>query len=133
MSDFVSTYPAARKPHACDLCDSGIRPGERYRRAVGFEGGTARTWKECLWCERVAGAYMRGHYEDEYDAEAVHEWLADEYPTVYAQMCAGWSYPDGERAPLPFQPRCIQCSALLDGWRLWCPPCDEQRIAHIQH
>lgn len=131
MRDFVSTYPTARKRHACSLCDGGIRPGERYRRGVGFDGGSAWTWKECLWCERVAAVYMRGSYDDEYDHEAVWEWLSDEYPAVYALLRAGWGYPDGERVPLPFQPRCIACGVLLDGWRLWCPPCDEERIARI--
>ena len=125
MSAFVNTSPTARKRHACSLCDEGIRPGEKYRRGVGFDGGTAWTWKECLWCERAANVYCRTS-ESEYDSICIIEWLDDEHPNVYAQMRADWSYPDGERLPLPFQPRCIMCSELLDGWRSWCPPCDEQ-------
>ena len=132
MSTFVNTYPTARKRHACGLCDEGIRPGEMYRRGVWFDGGTAWTWKECLWCERAAAAYMRLCRDvDEYLSDWVIEWLADDHPTVYALMRAGWSYPDGERVPLPFQCRCRACGVLLHGYRLWCPPCDEERIARI--
>lgn len=131
MSAFVSTYPTARKRHACNLCDEGIRPGERYRRGVGFDDGTAWTWKECLWCERAAATYMRLYLDDEYSPSWIIDWLAADHPTVYALMRAGWSYPDGERAPLPFQCRCIACGVLLHGYWLWCPPCDEERIAHI--
>lgn len=131
MSDFVATYPTARKRHPCDMCGWSVRPGEVYRRGVGFDGGTAWTWRECLWCERVTAAYARGRYDDEYLASDVQDWLYDEHPATYALMRAGWSYPDGERTPLPLQPWCITCGALLNGWRLWCPPCEAQRIARI--
>lgn len=131
MSDFVSTYPTARKRHACDMCDGGIRPGEKYRRGVGFNDGTVWTWKECLWCARVTLVYTRYVDESEYGHELVPEWLMYEHPVIYTQLRAGWSYPDGERLPLPFQYRCIACGVLLHGYRLWCPPCDAERIARI--
>ena len=103
VTTFVSSRPTARKPHWCDVCGWRIMPGETYQRAVGFDG-TAWTWRECLWCERIVVAYARGSYYDECATDAVVEWLQDEHPIVYAAMRAGWRYPDGERLPLPFPP-----------------------------
>ena len=74
---------------------------------------------------------MRTAGDEEYFSHWIIEWLAADHPTVYALMRAGWSYPDGERVPLPFQRRCIACGVLLHGDWLWCPPCDEERIARI--
>ncbi len=128
MSEYTDTHPTARKRHSCETCGWSIRPGERYRRGVGFDGGTAWTWKECLWCERAGAAYCRDHHDDEYNTDSIAEWLFAEHPATYTAMRAGWRYPDGERLPLPFQPRCIACTCLLDGWGLWCSPCDEARI-----
>ena len=103
MTAYVGMHPTARKRHWCDVCRWPIMPGERYLRAVSFDG-TAVTWRECLWCERVVIAYARGSCDDEYPVDVVVEWLQDEHPIVYAAMLAGWRYPDGERLPLPFPP-----------------------------
>ena len=135
MTDYVSSYPRARKRHWCGLCGWQIMPGEVYRRGVRFECSTAWTWKECPWCERVAARYGRehfNHYGEEYDRYGVAEWLEEQYPAVWAQMEAGWRYPDGERVPLPLQGRCHTCGTLTRDMRLWCPPCDAARIARIE-
>ena len=47
MSEYVTTRPRARKDHVCSDCGRTIGPGETYLRCVGFEDGTAWTWKDC--------------------------------------------------------------------------------------
>lgn len=130
MAEYVTTYPTAHKRHRCCVCGWDVMPGEKYSRQVVFDDGSACTWKMCLWCERVGGAYCRASGYDEYD-QGVLEWLEDSHHTVWGQMCAGWRYPDGERIPLPLQPRCVACGRLLDFWGLWCDPCDRARIARL--
>ena len=58
MTAYVGMHPTARKRHWCDVCRWPIMPGERYLRAVSFDG-TAVTWRECLWCERVRARLLR--------------------------------------------------------------------------
>lgn len=130
MAEFVSTSPTARKRHTCDLCGWAIMPGERYWRSVGFEV-TAWTQKFCLWCERTVAWYTRHGGDYEWEPESLVEWLEDEYPTVYRQILGGWRYPDGERLPLPFQFRCFTCGILMEGYRIWCDPCDQARIEKL--
>lgn len=131
MAEFVDSWPTARKRHYCGICYRSIQPGETYWRQAGFDGN-AWTNKTCEHCERVEWAYLRSVMESEYDREDIIEWwLPDEYPAVYAQMLAGWRFPDGELVPLPFGSRCHDCGCRVEFRRLWCGPCDERRIARI--
>lgn len=79
----------------------------------------------------MTSQYGREHYGDEWEDEFIYEWLQDEHPTEWRQLLAGWRYPDGERLPLPFQPRCLTCAVLLSGDCLWCEDCDAARIQRI--
>lgn len=131
---FTDSHPTARVPHRCEVCGDTIQKGEKYRRGAGMDGNTAWTWIECLYCERVAQRYGRetgASSGDEYDAICVIEWLQDEYPIELSQMRARWRTPEGERLPLPFQWKCVECRTLLDGYRLWCDPCDDARIERL--
>ena len=134
MPDFVNTYPTARKRHRCSLCGWAIWTGERYLRGAGFDAGAVWTWKECLWCERTAAQYGRERfdlYDEGYDRCTIADWLNDNHPDVWAQMRAGWTYPDGERVPLPFQSRCSACGTLTRSMALWCPTCDDARLGKL--
>ncbi|GAB3622564.1 hypothetical protein GCM10027418_06460 [Mariniluteicoccus endophyticus] len=106
MTDYVWTSPTARIRHRCMMCRRVILPGEPYQRMAGLDRGEAWTYKACDHCYRVASAWSRLHWEDEWDDEAVFEWLEEDDPALWVSMRAGWRYPDGELLPLPFQPRC---------------------------
>jgi len=58
-----------------------------------------------------------------WDDASIAAWLREDYPTVWSQMRAGWRYPDGELLPLPFQPTCDDCGALLHHDGFWCDSC----------
>lgn len=131
MTDFVDSWPTARTHHRCGLCWRFIEPGESYWRQAGLDRGAAWTNKTCEHCERVVWAYGRSGGEYEWEPECVVEWLEDEYPAVAASRDAGWRFPDGEQLPVPFGSRCIECGCRVEFRRLWCGPCDENRIATL--
>lgn len=133
MTEFVDSWPTARKRHRCGVCGRFIEPGEAYWRQAAFDAGDAWTNKTCEHCERVAWRYRysRKSYEDEYDVEWVYEWLEGEHPSVLASMQARWRFPDGDLMPVPFGSRCLDCGCRVEFRRLWCGPCDERRIARI--
>ena len=68
----------------------------------------------------------------EWDGENTLEWLSDEHPAVLAAFAAGWRWPDGGLVPVPFGSRCVDCRARVEFRALWCPPCDERRIARVE-
>lgn len=131
MTDFVDSWPKARKRHRCGLCWRCIEPGESYWRQAGLDRGAAWTNRTCEHCERVVWAYGRSDDEFEWEPECVAEWLEDEYPAVAASRDAGWRFPDGELVPVPFGSRCLDCGCRIEFQHLWCRPCDERRIARI--
>lgn len=51
MTFWTHSYPVARKPHYCDMCQRQITRGEKYLRGAGLDSGTVQTWAECLHCE----------------------------------------------------------------------------------
>ena len=130
MTGYVDTWPTARQRHRCGLCAGWVRPGETYWRQVGFDG-TAWTNKTCAHCERVSWAYWNDWGDNGYEPECVLEWLREEHPAHYVRMAMGWSYPDGERVPLPFGSSCLTCGTRIEFRHLWCPPCDVARQARI--
>ena len=130
MAEFVHSWPTARKRHRCGVCSRFIEPGEAYWRQAGLDG-TAWTNKTCEHCERITWAYCRAMLEYEWEHELVAEWLQDDHPNVWAQMRAGWRFPDGELMPVPFGSRCDDCGCPVEFRHLWCGPCDERRIARI--
>ena len=133
MTDYVTTMRAARKLHRCELCFWSIMPGEDYYRVAGLDGSDAWTVKYCEHCERTLHQHGRENHYGEWEIECVLEWLEDAHPFVWRQMQAWWRYPDGERLPLPFQPRCLTCNVLLSGDALWCGACDVARIQRISN
>lgn len=131
MTDYVDSWPRARKRHQCGVCYRPIEPGETYWRQAGLDRSEAWTNRTCEHCERVVWAYGRQTHEWEWEPEVVLEWLDDEYPIWSASRAAGWRFPDGETVALPFGSTCAECGARVTFRRLWCPPCDEARVARI--
>ena len=76
MTTFVTTRPRARTDHVCSDCGRTISPGETYRRSVGFNDGTAWTWKDCAHCEAILSLYDLS-WDGEYNADHYHEWATD--------------------------------------------------------
>ena len=132
MTDYVDSWPTARRRHRCGLCYRSILPGETYWRQASLDHGQAWTHKTCEHCERVAWAFCRVTGESEWDGENAIEWLSDEHPAVLAAFAAGWRWPDGDLVPVPFGSRCVDCRARVEFRALWCPPCDDKRITRIE-
>lgn len=132
MSDYIWTYPTARKRHRCGFsyCRRTILPGEQYGRMAGFDAGQAWTYKTCLHCLRACERWSASHAaEDGWDDDCIAEWLEEERPIVWSQMRAGWRAPEGDLLPLPMQWRCLDCGALCTP--LWCSDCNERRIERL--
>ena len=72
---FVITHRKARIEHRCSDCGRIIRPGETYRRGVGFDG-TAWTWKDCQHCDFVLHEFDISD-GGEYNADFFYEWAHD--------------------------------------------------------
>ena len=132
MTDYVDSWPTARRRHRCGVCYRSILPGETYWRQASLDHGQAWTNKTCEHCERVAWAFCRVTGESEWDGENAIEWLSDEHPAVLAAFAAGWRWPDGDLVPVPFGSRCVDCRARVEFRALWCPPCDDKRITRIE-
>ena len=132
MTDYVDGWPTARRRHRCGVCRRSILPGETYWRQAGLDRSGAWTSKTCEHCERVVWAYCRVLGESEWDQECVLEWLSDEHPADLAAFAAGWRWPDGDLVPVPFGSRCVDCGTRVEFRALWCPPCDERRIARVE-
>ena len=132
MTDYVDSWPTARRRHRCGLCCRSILPGETYWRQASLDHGQAWTHKTCEHCERVAWAFCRVMGESEWDQECVLEWLSDEHPADLAAFAAGWRWPDGDLVPVPFGSRCVDCRARVEFRALWCPPCDDKRVTRIE-
>lgn len=131
MTDYVDGWPTARRRHRCGVCRRSILPGEAYWRQAGLDRSGAWTSKTCEHCERSVYAYGRAGGEWEWEPECIVEWLADDHPAVYAQMLAGWRWPDGDLVPLPFGSRCVGCGDRIQFRNLWCVPCDDARIERL--
>ena len=57
MSDFNATsYPRARKLHACAECQRAVASGERYARVAGAVDGRPYVDVYCLACHALAVA-----------------------------------------------------------------------------
>ena len=105
MSEYVTTRPRARKDHVCSDCGRTIGPGETYLRCVGFEDGTAWTWKDCAHCEATLGLYDIS-WDGAYNDDIFYEWATgghDDWPEVRA--AAGylmrWRTRSGTLLPIP--------------------------------
>ena len=131
MTSHVDSWPVARTQHNCLLCRRSIQQGETYWRQVTFDEGSVWVHKTCEHCERVVVAYCRTVGEPEWMEEDALNWLRDDRPALYAALLAGWRWPDGGLVPVPFGSRCVDCRARVEFRALWCPPCDERRIARI--
>ena len=132
MTDYVNSYPVARTRHRCLLCRRAIQPGEVYWRQAVFDEGSAWTHTTCEHCARVVYAYCRTVGESEWMEEDALDWLRDDHPALFAALFAGWRWPDGDLVPVPFGSRCVDCRARVEFRALWCPPCDERRIARVE-
>lgn len=105
MPDFVTSKPTARKAHRCSDCGRTIRPGEQYRRGVGFDG-TAWTWKDCAHCEAALDLYDLA-WDGEYNGDHFAEWASDGDARSLdeARAMAGyrkrWQTAGGALWPLP--------------------------------
>lgn len=124
-TDFVHSWPKARKRHRCQVCGRSILPGETYWREAGLDRGAAWTNRYCEHCERVVW-----RWDDDY-VESIVEALEENDPGVYAQMLAGWRYPDGGLLPVPYGSSCVECGTRVEFRMLWCGPCDDVRIERL--
>jgi len=107
MTRFIVDVRVARKEHRCSDCGRTIRPGEQYRRGVGFDG-TAWTWKDCRHCHAVLNEYDLP-WDGEYNADTFHEWAHDGARDLReARAQAGyrnqWRTAQGNLWPLPNDP-----------------------------
>ena len=69
MTDYVDSWPTARRRHRCGVCCRSTLPGETYWRQASLDHGQAWTHKTCERCERVACAFCRVTGESEWDGE----------------------------------------------------------------
>lgn len=74
----------ARKNHACEACDSGIKKGQLYRVTRGiWEGYVWSGAKRCLRCDTIAIAMGKRGCDVDFDlGEMVGERVENEYPHV---------------------------------------------------
>ena len=106
MVDWMTSHPVARKEHKCSDCGRVIRPGETYRRGVGFEGGALySSWKDCRHCEFVLNEYDLA-WDGEYNSDHFWEWSGDGFQDVTeGRLQAGyrkkWTTAQGNLWPLP--------------------------------
>ena len=77
MLDFYTIQkPKAKKEHRCDMCGCLIEKGQTYQRYSGKYCGSMFSYKYCLPCAAFIDAYC-GEVENEYDEDAISEWLAE--------------------------------------------------------
>lgn len=106
MPNWMTSHPRARREHRCSDCRRIIRPGETYRRGVGFEGGTLYSeWKDCQHCEFVLNQYDVA-WDGEYNEDTFTEWAGDGFQDITeARLQAGyrnkWTTAQGNLWPLP--------------------------------
>ena len=101
------TYPTARKIHHCDMCDREILPGERYQRDVGFDGGTAWTWKECEHCQALIKTYpeILDWVDEGYNSSDIDNWEPRTWLGRMRKMrwSHKWQHGNGKLAVVPTQ------------------------------
>jgi len=106
MPSWMISHPVARKEHKCADCGRTIRPGETYRRGVGFEARELYSqWKDCRHCEYVLDNYDVA-WDGEYNADTFYEWSGDGFQDLTeARLQAGyrhkWTTAQGNLWPLP--------------------------------
>ena len=106
MVAWFTSHPTARKEHKCSDCGRTIRPGETYRRGVGFEAGEVYSqWKDCRHCDFVLQAYDIA-WDGEYSPDSFHEWAGDGFQDLAeARLQAGfrkrWTTAQGNLWPIP--------------------------------
>lgn len=102
---YFTREQTARKEHHCTDCGRTIRPGEKYRAGVMFEGMGAHTWKDCAHCAFVLREYDIA-WDGEYSADSFAEWAGDGFQDLTeARLQAGyrhrWTTAQGNLWPLP--------------------------------
>lgn len=106
MTHYVDTYPKARREHRCSDCGRTIRVGEKYRRGVGMDNGTAWTWKECLHCQAIVPLVVDGDFfEEGYGDDTFTAWEPSSVPhlRLKALWRKRWQRADGGLYPVPVQ------------------------------
>ena len=75
----TATQPKAQKQHTCYLCKGPIVCGERYFRHSGKYDG--EFFDNCYHeeCSDLIDSYCREFMEQEWDYDAIWEWLSDRY------------------------------------------------------
>lgn len=92
MLEFSSgSVPTARKEHTCDLCNGFISVGEKYVRFAGKFDGFMFDTKHHLLCSSIIDEYCEWACDNEYDNDAVIDWLRE---TVCGGCEHSW-YGDG--------------------------------------
>ena len=105
MTTFVTTRPRAKRDHECSDCGRTISPGETYRRGVGFDDGTAWTWKDCAHCEAILSLYDLS-WDGAYNDGTFYAWATDEHGDwSEVRDAAGylmhWRTQSGALLPIP--------------------------------
>ena len=108
---YVETFRKARKVHICDNCNNAIERGERYRRTVSFDCGSAATFNDHIVCGVLAEEFAlyngMTHQDMATDGEIprISECVC-EIPDEYREGSAAWcvwgllASRDGRRALL---------------------------------
>lgn len=67
----------ARKPHVCDICGNGIRPGGEYIATSTFVDGRYRQGHRHIHCDAVFYAYEQDTGIEPKEAGPVLDWLRE--------------------------------------------------------
>ena len=76
---YTASFPKARKQYKCDLCGETIEPGQQYSCFSGKYDGEMFTSRNCMICDRMIVTYCGDVGENEYDEDAIREWLSEKY------------------------------------------------------
>ena len=83
-------WRTARKEHRCNFCGCIIRPGERYKLSVLFDGEIYE-WKSHAKCDYVSGEIWDYADPDEgMDSDCFYEACSDVCRTFVCPDCGKW-------------------------------------------
>lgn len=97
--------PVAKKPHVCSMCGREINIGEKYIRFSGKDGSYMFDIKLHEFCNNVIDKYCKHVGENEYDNDAVIDWLRD-------TVCTGCKYFEDDNDEPPCKINIFNCERI---------------------